>query len=206
MARRSKKITVKQANEELDKLGNIIYDTQANVDPEVASGLSAVINEPHESDNSTQDFYYWDITASMPIEFFDSNLRYEISGYRPINETQGLDFNPDWFTEARQVKIETGVYCSYPKGSKKYMDYWKEQYRRCNEGYISHGYRITGDNYFFLNFYRLKDISTVKIAGSGRKSAFPSFYAKQYEYFHYIEICKLTGHDVCALKARGVKY
>ena len=85
-------------------------------------------------------------------------------------------------------------------------DYWKEQYRRCNEGYISHGYRITGDNYFFLNFYRLKDISTVKIAGSGRKSAFPSFYAKQYEYFHYIEICKLTGHDVCALKARGVKY
>ena len=58
MATRSKKITVKQANEELDKLGNIIYDTQANVDPEVASGLSAVINEPHESDNSTQDFYY----------------------------------------------------------------------------------------------------------------------------------------------------
>ena len=58
MARQSKKITVKQANEELDKLGNIIYDTQANVDPEVASGLSAVINEPHESDNSTQDFYY----------------------------------------------------------------------------------------------------------------------------------------------------
>lgn len=84
------------------------------------------------------------------------------------------------------------------------MDFWKEQYKRCNEGYISHGYRITGDNYFFLNFYRLKDISSAKIAGSGRKSAFPSFYSKQYEYFHYIEICKMTGHDVCALKARGV--
>lgn len=204
MARGRKKKTAIVDSGEVDKLENKIYDAPAILDKEVEAAFQAVKSEVHESDNSIQDFYYWDIPINEPIEFFDSNLSYEISGYRPINETQGLDFNPNWFTETRQVKVETGVYCSYPKGSKKYMDFWKEQYRRCNEGYISHGYRITGDNYFFLNFYRLKDISSARIAGSGRVSAFPSFYSKQYEYFHYIEICKLTNHDVCALKARGV--
>ena len=28
-------------------------------------------------------------------EYFDLNLSYEITKYRPINKTQGLDFNPD---------------------------------------------------------------------------------------------------------------
>ena len=39
----------------------------------------------------------WDIKINDPIEYFDPRLSYEITGYRPINETQGLDFNPDWF-------------------------------------------------------------------------------------------------------------
>lgn len=189
---------------EQDKLGNTIYDTPSNIDKEVEEAFSIVKNEVHESDGSIQEFYYWDVSLKDPIDFFDSNLSYELTGYRPITETQGLDFDPDWFTEARRIKQETGSYCTYPKGSKKYMDFWKEQYKRCNEGFISNGYRITGDNYFFLNFYRLKDISSARIAGSGRSSTFPSFYSKQYEYFHYIEICKMTDHDVCALKARGV--
>lgn len=191
---------------EKDLLENPIYNAPVHMDPEVSSGLQAARIEDRVSDNSMQDFYNWDIPLSENITFFDSNLSYEISGYRPINEIQGLDFNPEWFTETRKIKQDTGMYCSYPKGSKKYLDFWKEQFRRCNEGYISHGYRITGDNYFFLNFYRLKDISTVKVAGGGRRSNFPTFYAKQYEYFHYIEICEKTGHDVCALKARGVGF
>lgn len=200
MARgRKKKI---QDSGEKDVLENKIYDAPVHIDEEVSEGFSTV--EPYKGNTTKYEFTNWDITLNDEITFFDSGLSYEISGYRPINEYQGLDFNPDWFTETRKVKQDTGTYCAYPKGSKKYIDFWTEQYRRCNEGFESHGYRITGDNYFFLNFYRLKDISSVKVAGSGRQSNFPSFYAKQYEYFHYIEICEKTGHDVCALKARGV--
>lgn len=80
---------------EKDLLDNIIYDAPVHVDPEVAGGLQAARTENRVSDNSTQDFYYWDIPLSEEIKFFDSNLSYEISGYRPINEVQGLDFNPD---------------------------------------------------------------------------------------------------------------
>jgi hypothetical protein len=80
---------------EKDLLDNTIYDAPVHVDPEVAGGLQAARTENRVSDNSTQDFYYWDIPLSEEIKFFDSNLSYEISGYRPINEVQGLDFNPD---------------------------------------------------------------------------------------------------------------
>jgi hypothetical protein len=46
---------------------------------------------------------YWDFPLSVEIEFFDPLYSYELTGYKPINETQGLDFNPEWFIETRRV-------------------------------------------------------------------------------------------------------
>jgi hypothetical protein len=37
----------------------------------------------------------WDVPIDEKIEHFDPELSYEITGYRPINDTKGLDFNPD---------------------------------------------------------------------------------------------------------------
>lgn len=102
--------------------------------------------------------FKWDVPKDTPIEFFDANLSYELTGYRPITETQGLDFDPSWFTEARDTFKRTGHYCSYRFKSKPYNDFWKEQYRRCRDGYTVNGYTITGDNYFFLNFYTLPTV------------------------------------------------
>jgi hypothetical protein len=42
---------------------------------------------------------------------FDPLLSYEITGYRPLTTTQGLDFNPDWFIETRKEFERTGKYC-----------------------------------------------------------------------------------------------
>lgn len=164
------------------------------------------IKEHKNDPTDKRDFNKWDFLREDNVEFFDSDLSYEVTHYRPITETQGLDFDPEWFIQTRRIKEKTGKYTSYRVGSKPYRDFWSEQFRRCNEGYISHGYRITGDNYFFLNFYRLKDTSNVKVTGSGRETVFPEFFSKQYEYFHYIDLCEHTKHDVCALKARGVGF
>lgn len=46
----------------------------------------------------------------------------------------------------------------------------------------------------------------VEVAGESRAIIFPNFFAKQYEYFHYIELCRYTRHDVCTLKSRGVGF
>lgn len=146
----------------------------------------------------------WDVPLDEEILYFDPELSYELTGYRPINETQGLDFDPTPFTEAGRLFTERGHYTEYPKNSKPYRDYWTEQYKRCVDGYTVGKYRITGDHYFFLNFYRMKTVDGEKKAGAGRTEAFPTFFAKQYEYFHYLEMCEYLYKDCVALKARGV--
>ena len=79
--------------------------------------------------------------------------------------------------------------------------------KRCTEGYTVGKYRITGDHYFFLNFYRMQTVDFgSKKATSGRTSGFPSFIEKQYEFFHYLELCEYIGKDVCMLKARAIGF
>lgn len=146
----------------------------------------------------------WDVKIDTPILFFDPTLSYELTGYKPINKTKSLDFDPSWFTETRDVFKRTGHYCSYAPNSKAYADFWTEQYRRCRDGMTVNGYTITGDNYFFLNFYQLNNLETAK-AGEGRLLDFPSFYVVQYEWFHYLELCKRLRKNAVLMKARGVK-
>ena len=146
----------------------------------------------------------WDYVIEDEITYFDPECSYELTKYRPITETKGLDFNPEWFTEAAHTFDTTGKYTEYPKGSKPYADYWNEQYKRCREGYEVNGYRITGDHYFFLNFYRMQTIVEGRVAGKGRDEKFPSFFSKQYEFFHYVEMAEKLHKDVALLKARGL--
>ena len=62
---------------------------------------------------------YWDDKKEDKIEVFDPNLSYEITGYRPISKTQGLDFEPEWFVETRKQFEKTGKYCPHLPKSKK---------------------------------------------------------------------------------------
>lgn len=148
----------------------------------------------------------WDVYIGDLIPYFDSELSYELTGYRPITATKGLDFDPSWFTEARETFKRTGHYCQYRPNTKAYSDFWTEQYIRCRDGMTVNGYTITGDNYFFLNFYQLMDLTSAEKAGSSRNYDFPNFFVKQYEYFHYIELCKRLRKNAIGLKARGVGF
>ena len=78
--------------------------------------------------------------------------------------------------------------------------------KRCVNGYEVNGYRITGDNYYWLNFYRLKDSDVDAKAGAGRDVGFPTFFVFQYEYFHYVEMCELLKKDVGLVKARSMGF
>lgn len=147
----------------------------------------------------------WDVPKEEYIKFFDKRLSYELTGYKPITETQGLDFDPSWFTVARDTYIRTGKYCSYRIYSKPYNDFWHEEYRRCREGYTVNGYTLTGPNYYYLNYYQLPNID-VEIAGSGRSQIFPKFLVFQYEFFHYFEICRREKKDACLMKSRGIGF
>lgn len=151
-------------------------------------------------------FKDWTYKIGDVIEFFDSEMSYEITGYRPVDETRGLDFDPTWFTEASVRKTTTGRYSPYVQGSLNYRKFWDEEMRRCKEGFTVNGYTVTGDHYFFLNYYVLLNIENVKVSGEGREESNPSFFSKQYEYFHYVRLCEHLNRDVIAFKARGVGF
>lgn len=148
----------------------------------------------------------WDYTIDDEIKFFDVDQSYELTGYRPINDTMGLNFDPDWFTEARDTFKRNGHYCQFPRNSKAYADFWTQEYIRCRDGLEINGYTITGDHYFFLNYYQLMDLTSAKKAGEGRLFDFPTFFVVQYEWFHYLELCKRLRLNAALMKARGVGF
>lgn len=146
----------------------------------------------------------WDVKISDGrISYFDPELSYEATGYRPINDIEGLDFDPKLFTKTAKAKRETGKYCPYRFGTKEFREFWTEEGWRCREGITINGYTLTGDNYYFINFYQLLSLDVPK-AGEGRSYQTPDFYVEQYKYFHYVELCRIYGYNACTLKARGI--
>lgn len=185
-----------------EEVKDIIKDVEAK-----AQEVPIVEEIPEVQEQAPQESSsIWDVKIGDKIEYFDANLSYEATGYRPITATQGLDFRPEWFTEARETFRRTGHYCSYRFGSKPYNDFWQEQYRRCREGYTVNGYTITGDNYFFLNFYTLPVVDQGKKSAAGTKDDFPIFFASQYTFFHYYEIAKQLHLHAALMKARSIGF
>ena len=146
----------------------------------------------------------WDYPLGAEIPYFDATKSYELTGYKPIDKTHGLNFDPTKFTGPANTYRATQKYCQYAQDSKSYREFWQKQYDYCNNGLTIDGYTITGDHYYFLNFYRLEDLTSATKAGGGPKMHFPKFFVAQYEYFHYIELCKKLRKDAIGLKARGV--
>lgn len=190
---RPKKIHI--SDEIQNKIQQVIQDVDNGVEEEYhEEALKAA--EPYRKDE-------WDFPDTLDdIPYFDLNKTYQATGYKPIDDKHGLDFDPSWFTEARDTYLRTGHYCQYVFRSKLYDQFWKKEYDRCRNGMTSHGYTITGPNYFFLNYYTLDD-NRVKKAGAGRKRIFPRFKTYQYEFFHYYELCRIYRHNCSMLKNRG---
>lgn len=184
-----------------EEIQDIVKDVQSK-----AQEIPVVEEVQIVQEQTAEPSSIWDVKIGDPIEFFDANLSYELTGYRPITNTKGLDFDPEWFCEARETFRRTGHYCSYRFGSKAYNDFWQEQYRRCREGYTVNGYTITGDNYFFLNFYTLPVINQSKKSGAGTKDDFPRFFVSQYTFFHYFEIAKRLHLHAALMKARSIGF
>lgn len=149
---------------------------------------------------------YWDVKKDENIEYFDPTLSYELGGYRPITQTQGLDFDPSWFTEVRETFLKTGHYCPYLPKSKRYNEFWKDQYKKCKYGMTVNGYTLTGDNYFFLNFYQLPLVDKNKASGEGLDEGFPVFFASHYTFFHYLNLCRLLHKHAALFKARSIGF
>lgn len=106
--------------------------------------------------------------------------------------------NTQEFKREAQHWLKHGVYTNAPKGTGDYKEYWKEQLKRCREGYSVGGVKITGDHYFYLNFCQIKltnkedaEVSGISIRKAGKKIvAFPDFWDGDFNYFWCKEIAR----------------
>lgn len=84
-----------------------------------------------------------------------------------------------------------------------------EQKRRCIEGYEVDGVRITGDHYFYLNFWKMKgknnkhkSISRLDKDNNRKGLISPKFTQLDYEFFHAVEEAKKQKKHLTIAKRR----
>lgn len=117
------------------------------------------------------------------------------------------------FSPAANYFKEHGYYCPYDEktDNKRWLNYWKEEKRRCIEGYVAdNGTEITGYHYFYLNYcpidravdFEMEDGSVQ----SKRENDFPSFYDGDFLYFGIIDYARRKNKHINLLKARRKGY
>lgn len=105
-----------------------------------------------------------------------------------------------------------GTYCSYPKGTSEYYNFWEQEMKYCIDGYTADdGDYITGYNYFYLNYCPIQRLvyTTDPVTGETKKeriTAFPDFYDYDYYYFTAIQEAESQGKHMVVAKARRKGY
>ena len=101
-------------------------------------------------------------------------------------------------------------YITAPPGTTEYIKYWTTEAEYCINGYTAEdGDRISGYNYFYLNYFPIDLVKSVKVNGSVRahkKRDFPAFYDYDRFYFDAIEEAEIEGNHMVVLKARRKGY
>lgn len=115
-------------------------------------------------------------------------------------------------TEANHF-LKHGYYCPDPWGSPAWMQYWKEQLRRCREGYSVAGTHITGDHYGYLNFAQIRltaeaneEEKVTKSRAARKIRTFPDFWDGDFAFFHAKDMAAARGKHLIVSKARRKGY
>jgi hypothetical protein len=80
-----------------------------------------------------------------------------------------------------------------------YDSFWEENRSYIFDGYSIGNERITGDHYWYLNFWKIRGLDYAL----GRKGIIPPrFIDMDYEYFHIVDKARKLGKNVVVAKAR----
>ena len=107
-----------------------------------------------------------------------------------IRNSEGIWVDSSPFREEARRFTESGFYCQEAAESANWYTYWREQRRRCMEGYESSGARITGDHYFYLNFCQIERVLDATSHVTRKVTGFPDFWDGDYNYFWVREIAR----------------
>lgn len=115
---------------------------------------------------------------------------YQEGKLNSIRNPEGFWINSQVFREEALHFTKYGYYCPDAENTPSWFNYWREQRRRCNEGYSVGGVKITGDHYFYLNFCPIQKVEDSSGSRSRKIKGFPDFWDGDYNYFWVREIAR----------------
>jgi len=148
------------------------------------------------------------ITSDMPLTK-DLDKDEEGKVIVSITKPHRLE-NMDFFRPAALHYQKYGKYTLLtpnPHPKSPYKLFWKEEIRRCIEGYVrpSDAEWIPGDLYFYWNYC---PIMITKQVNKSRKAIrtldFPKPWLGDYLFFHYKDQAEQAGQHIAVVKMRGV--
>lgn len=113
-----------------------------------------------------------------------------------IRDSKGKWLDSSVFRQEAIRFMEKGYYTEAPYGTPEWLDYWKEQLRRCIEGYEVEGQKITGHHYCYLNFAQIERVEYGESdededeALANKITSFPDFWDGDYNFFWSLEIAR----------------
>ena len=116
---------------------------------------------------------------------------------KKIRQKDGTWVNSDVFREEAIRYLSKGYYTEAPYNSPQWLEYWREQLRRCVEGYEVQGYKITGHHYCYLNFTKINRVAFNEDEDdedeeqlATKEVNFPDFWDGDYNFFWALEIAR----------------
>lgn len=146
--------------------------------------------------------HYWGSRIDKAkIKCFVKGKYRNVEMFQPViydHEEQVPTFDPKWIQwDNPDNKGRKMIRINYPRW---YKEWWYEQRRRCLEGYTIGGVTITGEYYFYLNFWRIR--------GKRRGSGFivPRFIDLQKQLFDLVEQAREADANLLTLKRRQIGF
>ena len=103
--------------------------------------------------------------------------------------------NTQYFKESGNRFLKTGKYIDAPKGTKDFIDFWKEEKKRCLEGYKVGDLWIPPRMYFYLNYFPIlrtpekSEKERNKVSSTTTKIlGLPAFWEVQLEWWQFKHI------------------
>jgi len=67
-----------------------------------------------------------------------------------------ISVNIGEFSRAADYYLKNKCYTKAPRKSKDWYEFWREETRRCEDGFKVGDVAVTGEHYFFMNFTPMK--------------------------------------------------
>ena len=109
--------------------------------------------------------------------------------------------NTEEFRRPAQFFLKEKKYTRAPRHTRPWYEFWREEQRRCKEGYSVGGVRITRHHYFYLNYcqiLRISDDDLIRVekgGGVAKEYLFPAFWDGDYGFFHALDIARFGIRD-----------